>query len=165
MRVQGWKGNATAPQLSCIGSQLGVGSVHRTHPYHKPLQPTCQCVTRAILSPLFYLISTHQHQGSSLLAISSSHQSFAAIILCQLLSLSLCVFLLAAPSSTPLLQPTTLHHSPGQQAPDPQDPQLPKPSCPPAPAVLCMHLERESSKNPHHPGEVAWTTSLILPAA
>lgn len=153
------------PETSCVGSQLGVGSVHHTCPYDNLFQPACQCVTRAILSQLFYLIGTHQRQGSLLLALSSSHQGYAALILHQQLLLSSCMFFLTAPSSVPPLRPATPHCSPDHRAPNPQDPQLPQPGWPPAPAVLCLRLDQESSQTPHCPRELAWTSSRILPAA
>lgn len=140
---------------------LSIRPVHTITPSRRPVN-----VSRGPSSPsCSNLISTHQRQGSSLLALFPSHQGYAALILSQQLSLFSCVFLLTAPSSTPLLQLATPHHSPGRQAPDPQDPQLPQPGCPPAPAVLCVPLEQESSKTHHCPREPDRTTSLILPAA
>lgn len=130
MRVQVWKTDTTAPPALLWWEPLRVGLVHHTHPYHNPFQPASQCVTRAILSLLLYLISTHQRPGSSLLALSLSHQGYAALMLRRQLSLSPCIFLLTAPLSTPLLQPAAPHRTPSHRAPDLQDPQLPQLSCP-----------------------------------
>ena len=105
-----------------------MGSVDCTCPYHNPFHPTCPCVTRAILSRLLYLICMHQHQGSSLLALSPSHQGYAALILHRQLSLSSSMFLLAAPSSTPLLRPTAPHDSAGAGLLTPRTHSCPSPA-------------------------------------
>lgn len=88
---------------------------------------------------------SNQHTPASGLiatcSLPASHRGYAALILRWQLSLSLCVFLLAAPSTSPLLRPTTPHCSPSHQAPDPQ-------GRPPAPAAFGVHLEQENSKTP-----------------
>lgn len=140
------------PNLPVLGASWDLAQ--SIIPVHT-ITPSSQPVIRTILSCLLHLISTHQHQSCSLLALSPSHQSYASLILCWQLSLSSCVLLLKASLSTPLLWPTNSHCSPSHRVADPQDPQLPQSGCPPAPAALRMHLEEKSSKRPHCPGELA----------